>query len=127
MVSPRSRRCTLTGSRRPSPTLGWPRSSLTIGTSEPAMASRVRRSIPGRRCVWGSSYSGGHVLVLGAIDRRVRCVVSQVPLISGHANFRALVRADFIAGFREQFNADRAARYRGEPPAMVPVVAEDPL
>ena len=77
--------------------------------------------------VWGSSYSGGHVLAVGAIDRRVRCVVSQVPLISGHANFRALVRADFIAGFREQFDADRAARYRGGPPAMVPVVAEDPL
>jgi uncharacterized protein len=49
--------------------------------------------------VWGSSYSGGHVLVVGAIDRRVKCVVSQVPLVSGHANFRALVRADFIAGF----------------------------
>ena len=77
--------------------------------------------------VWGSSYSGGHVLVVGAIDRRVRCVVSQVPLVSGHANFRALVRADFIAGFREQFDADRAARFRGEAPAIVPVVAEDPL
>jgi fermentation-respiration switch protein FrsA (DUF1100 family) len=77
--------------------------------------------------VWGSSYSGGHVLLVGAIDRRVRCVVSQVPLVSGHGNFRALVRADFIAGFREQFDADRVARFRGDPPAMVPVVDEDPL
>jgi fermentation-respiration switch protein FrsA (DUF1100 family) len=77
--------------------------------------------------IWGSSYSGGHVLVVGAIDRRVKCVVSQVPLISGHDNFRALVRADFIAGFREQFDADRLARSRGEPPAMVPVVDADPL
>jgi hypothetical protein len=42
---------------------------------------------------WGSSYSGGHVLVVGAIDRRVRCVVSQVPLISGHRNARRLIRA----------------------------------
>jgi pimeloyl-ACP methyl ester carboxylesterase len=77
--------------------------------------------------IWGSSYSGGHVLVVAAIDRRVKCVVSQVPLVSGHANFRALVRADFIAGFRAQFNADREARFRGEAPAMVPVVDEDPL
>ena len=82
---------------------------------------------PGRIGVWGSSYSGGHVIVVGAIDRRVKCVACQVPLVSGRANFRALVRADFIAGVREQFDADRAARYRGEPPAMVPVVAEDPL
>src|SRR2546425_5918346 len=32
--------------------------------------------------IWGSSYSGGHVLVVAAIDRRVKAVVSQVPLIS---------------------------------------------
>ena len=81
----------------------------------------------GRIGIWGSSYSGGHVLAVGAIDRRVKCVVSQVPLVSGHANFRALVRADFIAGFRAGFDADREARYRGEPAAMVPVVDEDPL
>ena len=77
--------------------------------------------------VWGSSYSGGHVLVVAAVDRRVKAVVSQVPLVSGHDNLRALVRADFIAGFREMFDADRLARFNGAPPAMVPVVAEDPL
>src|SRR6266571_7827864 len=77
--------------------------------------------------IWGSSYSGGHVLVVAAIDRRVKAVVSQVPLISGHDNLRALVRADFIAGFREMFDADRLARFEGKPAAMVPVVDEDPL
>jgi hypothetical protein len=77
--------------------------------------------------VWGSSYSGGHVLVVAAIDRRVKAVVSQVPLVSGHDNLRALVRADFLDGFRELFDADRLARFHGDPPAMVPVVAEDPL
>ena len=82
---------------------------------------------PRRIGIWGSSYSGGHVLVVAAIDRRVRAVVSQVPLVSGHANQHALVRADFIAGSREQFDADHLARFRGEPPAMVPVVDKDPL
>ncbi|HEY1518699.1 MAG TPA: alpha/beta hydrolase [Solirubrobacteraceae bacterium] len=81
----------------------------------------------GRIGIWGSSYSGGHVLVVGAIDRRVKCVACQVPLISGHANFRRLVRSDFIAAFQSQFELDRAARFRGEPPAMVPVVDADPL
>ena len=47
--------------------------------------------------VWGSSYSGGHALVLGAIDRRVKCVVSQVPLVSGS----------------QQPEAARARRYGG--------------
>jgi uncharacterized protein len=77
--------------------------------------------------VWGSSYSGGHVLVVGALDRRVNAVVSQGAFVDGHQNFRRLVRADFIAGFREQFDADRLARYNGAAPAMVPVVDEDPL
>jgi hypothetical protein len=81
----------------------------------------------GRIGIWGSSYSGGHVLVVAAIDRRVKAVVCQVPLISGHDNLRALVRADFIAGFREMFDADRLARFNGEPPVMVPVVDKDPL
>ena len=77
--------------------------------------------------VWGSSYSGGHVLVVGATDRRVKAVVSQVPLVSGHDNVRRLVRSDFLDGLRAQFDADRLARFAGKEPAMVPVVDEDPL
>src|ERR1700751_1982614 len=60
--------------------------------------------------VWGGSYAGGHVLVVGAIDRRVECVVSQAPFVSGHEASRAFVRADFIAGVQAQFDADREAR-----------------
>lgn len=77
--------------------------------------------------VWGSSYSGGHVLTVAAIDRRVGAVVSQVPMVSGYKTISRLIRPDFIDGFREQFNADREARGRGEAPTMVPVVDEDPL
>lgn len=77
--------------------------------------------------VWGSSYSGGHVLVLGAIDKRIKCVVAQVPLVSGLRNIQRLVRQDFLAPNRALFDQDRAARYRGEPPAMIPVVDPDPM
>ena len=68
------------------------------------------------------------MLVVAAIDRRVKAVVAQVPLVSGHDNFRALVRADFIDGFRALFDADRARPLRrARRPAMVPVVDKDPL
>ena len=77
--------------------------------------------------VWGSSYSGGHVLVLGAIDKRIKCVVAQVPLVSGFRNIQRLVRQDFLAPNRGLFEQDRAARYRGEAPAMIPVVDADPM
>jgi fermentation-respiration switch protein FrsA (DUF1100 family) len=81
----------------------------------------------GRIGVWGSSYSGGHTLVLGALDRRVKCVVSQVPLVSGSQNLKRLVRADMAAPMRAQFDADREARFGGAAPMMIPVVSEDPL
>ena len=37
---------------------------------------------------WGISYSGGHVLILGAIDSRVRAVCGVVPVIDGYENMR---------------------------------------
>ena len=77
--------------------------------------------------VWGSSYSGGHAIIVAAIDRRVRAVVAQVPLISGWRNVLRLVRADLVAQFRAMFDADREARYQGKEPMMVPVVTDDPL
>jgi fermentation-respiration switch protein FrsA (DUF1100 family) len=89
-------------------------------------AETLGETDPERIGIWGSSYSGSHVLVVGAIDRRVKCVVSQAPMISGHDNIGRLVRADFIAGFQRMFENDRRSRYAGNPPAMVPVVSEDP-
>lgn len=80
----------------------------------------------GRIGIWGSSYSGGHVLVVGAIDRRVKCVVSQVPLVSGLRNAKGLIRSDVLPAVRAGFEADRAARWAGKPRAMIPVSAERP-
>ena len=88
--------------------------------------ARTRDEVDGDRIgLWGSSYSGAHAIVVGAMDRRVKCVVSQVPLISGHANARRLVRADMIAAVQEMFVADREARFGGEPPAMIAAVAPE--
>ncbi|GAA4283664.1 alpha/beta hydrolase [Brevibacterium daeguense] len=90
-------------------------------------ACTMEETDPSRIGVWGSSFSGGHAIVLGAIDSRVKAVVSQVPLINGYENLRALVRPDFIDGLRASFDEDRLNRFRGEEPVMVPVVDEDPL
>jgi fermentation-respiration switch protein FrsA (DUF1100 family) len=89
-------------------------------------ALTLEQTDPARIGIWGSSYSGAHVLAVGAIDRRVQCVVSQVPLISGAQGFRRLVRSDFIAPLQAQLHAERAARAAGAAPALLPVVAEDP-
>lgn len=50
---------------------------------------------PDKIGIWGSSYSGGHVLQVGAVDKRVKAVLSQVPCVNGYDNFNRLVRPDF--------------------------------
>jgi cephalosporin-C deacetylase-like acetyl esterase len=77
---------------------------------------------PARVGVWGSSYAGGHVLVVSAIDRRVRCVVAQVPTISGWESTLRRTPPQALAGLRDAFDADRRERFRGEAPKMVPMV-----
>ncbi len=74
--------------------------------------------------VWGSSYAGGHVLVVGAIDRRVSCVVAQVPTISGWESTLRRTAPPAMAEQRRQFDADRLERFRGGAPRMVPMVVD---
>lgn len=58
---------------------------------------------------WGLSYSGGHSLVLAAIDSRVRCAVSQIPVIDGYLNMQL---ANGTVNFRRLEQAILAARRR---------------
>ncbi len=74
--------------------------------------------------IWGSSYSGGHVIHLAAHDRRVKCAVAQVPLVNGVENFRRLVRADAFPGLHAWLAADRAEQYTTGKVNYLPVVAE---
>jgi hypothetical protein len=80
----------------------------------------------GRIGVWGTSYAGGHVLVLGATDRRVRAVVSQVPTISGYEQGLRRVPPDAIAALEHQFDEDERTQFRGEPPRWQQIVGDDP-
>jgi cephalosporin-C deacetylase-like acetyl esterase len=74
--------------------------------------------------VWGTSLSGGHVLVVAAIDRRVRCVVAQVPTISGWQSTLRRIAPPALPGQRKAWDADRLARYKGNPPKTVPMVVD---
>lgn len=71
---------------------------------------------PARIGLWGTSYSGGHALTVAALDRRVRCVVAQVPLVDGHATLRSWLGDAHWDMMQQRFAEDRDARYRGEPP-----------
>jgi dienelactone hydrolase len=76
--------------------------------------------------VWGSSFSGGLAIVTAANDPRVRCLVAQIPNVSGHRNALRLFTDEQRQEIRRRAAIDRAARLRGEPPMMAPMFSDDP-
>jgi len=81
---------------------------------------------PARIGLWGSSYAGGHAIVLGATDRRLRAVVAQVPTISGYRQSLRRVAPDQVAALEAAFADDERQQFRGAPPATQAVVSADP-
>lgn len=99
------------------------RHAITYASTLPGLDS-------GRVGIWGSSYSGGHCLMVAATDRRVQCVSVQVPTISGRLSGLRRVPMDKVDALAQAFGDDRARRMKGEAPAMRPLVgeaAENPL
>lgn len=76
--------------------------------------------------LWGTSYAGGHAIVLGATDRRLRAVVAQVPTVSGYQQSLRRVPPDQVANLIAQFTEDDRAQFRGEAPNVQAVVSDDP-
>jgi cephalosporin-C deacetylase-like acetyl esterase len=86
-----------------------------------------RPEVDSRRIgLWGTSYAGGHAVVLGATDRRLRCVVAQVPTISGYEQGLRRVAPDAVAALDDSFAEDERAQARGEPPRYEAIVSADP-
>lgn len=81
---------------------------------------------PARIAVWGTSYAGGHAIVLGATDRRLRCVVAQVPTISGFGQGLRRVSPDALPALELAFNEDERGQLHGAPPRRQAVVSDDP-
>jgi len=72
---------------------------------------------PDRVALWGSSFSGGHVIAVAAGDERIAAVVSQAPFTDGLSAIRAIGPAPAarltLAGIRDQLAAlaGRGPRY----------------
>ena len=60
---------------------------------------------------WGISYSGGHVLILGAIEPRVKVIVSNVPVIDGHTNMWRVHGTDRFRKLQNAILEDRRKRF----------------
>jgi fermentation-respiration switch protein FrsA (DUF1100 family) len=80
---------------------------------------------PDRIGVWGTSYSGAHVLHLAAFDKRIKAVVSQVPLVNGWNNALRLNRPDHFVQFLNFLIQDRIQRYKTGQVNYLKVVAPE--
>lgn len=90
--------------------------------------ARELEGVDGTRIgLWGTSFSGGHVVAVAAADKEVAAISSQAPMLDGMATLRSLLRnAGFgvvsrvsLAGLRDQ-----AASLAGAGPVTLPVVGE---
>jgi cephalosporin-C deacetylase-like acetyl esterase len=80
---------------------------------------------PERIGLWGTSYAGGHAIVLGATDGRLRCVVAMVPTISGYQQGLRRIPPDTVAELEQAFDGDERSQARGEPPHYQALVEAD--
>ncbi|RYE51462.1 MAG: alpha/beta hydrolase, partial [Rhizobiaceae bacterium] len=83
---------------------------------------RSRKEVDEERIgLWGTSYSGGHVIVVAAMDRRVKCVVTQAFTYDGYTALRRRLGDEGYAAMRKRIDADYDARYTGAEPDYVAV------
>jgi hypothetical protein len=87
----------------------------------------TRPEIDGARIgAWGTSYTGGLAIIAAALDRRIRCVVSQVPFISGWQSMEQVMPLEGRAAFFRMLEEDRAEAAAGRPAGFVTVCTDDP-
>ncbi|TPK66917.1 alpha/beta hydrolase [Mesorhizobium sp. B2-4-15] len=75
--------------------------------------------------VWGTSFAGGHAIVLAATDRRLKAVVSQAPTIDGYASGMRRVPPEKVEDLEAVFAADDRAQLRGDAPMTQAIVSEE--
>ncbi len=108
---------------------GQPRQLLSVRRQRQDWAAAVAfaRTLPGvdaaRTVLWGSSFSGGHVIAVGAADPTVAAVVSQCPYTDGLASSLAVAP---LTSLRVTLRAlrDLVGSWLGRRPRSIPLAGE---
>lgn len=108
---------------------GQPRQLLDIGRQHDdyravvAWARRLDGVDPDRIVLWGSSFSGGHVLAVAADDSRIAAVISQAPFTDA---IPALMKVPLrnVLRLAAAGIADQLRAWRGMPPRLAPAVGD---
>lgn len=107
---------------------GEPRQLLDIGRqlndyrAAVAFARSTSGVDPDRIALWGSSFSGGHVLAVAARDPRIAAVVSQAPYVDSIPTLRLVPPRNILRGTAEGIY-DAVGSLLGRPAHYLPAVA----
>ncbi|MBC9250950.1 alpha/beta hydrolase [Pseudomonas alcaligenes] len=86
--------------------------------------ARTRKDVDGRRVVlWGTSFSGGHVLSIAADDQRIAAIISQCPFTDGMASSMA-VSPKTAVKVTIQAIKDQIGSWCGASPVMIAIVGK---
>jgi len=108
---------------------GQPRQLLDIGRQQEdyrAVVEWARQSPgidPDRIVLWGSSFSGGHVLVVAAADPRIAAVIAQAPFTDSLPAIRRIPPRNLLRLVSAALR-DRLGALLGRPPVLIPAVGE---
>jgi uncharacterized protein len=103
----------------------WPSRHREDYTSAVEFARGLDGVDPDRIVLWGTSWSGGHVVYVAAEDPRIAAVLTQTPDFDGLATLRNIGR---YAGLGQQMRLtalgvqDVVRMLRGQEPLMIPTV-----
>lgn len=107
---------------------GQPRQLLDIGRQHDDYRAvvhwaRQRDDIdPNGIVLWGSSFSGGHVLAVAATDPGIAAVVSQAPFTDSLPTVREMPVSNLLRATAAAIR-DRVGAARGRDPILIPAVA----
>jgi pimeloyl-ACP methyl ester carboxylesterase len=90
-------------------------------------ARSLKEIDPGKIALWGTSMSGGHVIVTAAKDNRIACVVAQCPGLDGHASGEMFLKRVGIGyAFRMLMHGQRDyfRSWFGLSPHKIPIVGK---
>ncbi|MCW3012297.1 MAG: alpha/beta hydrolase fold protein [Solirubrobacterales bacterium] len=108
---------------------GEPRQLLDIGRQQDDYRAAIAhvRTLPGvdpdQVALWGSSFSGGHVLTVAASDPRIAAVLAQAPYVDSIPVLAGTPPRNILRGTAEGL-FDLVGSLLGRPPHCIPAVAE---
>jgi len=88
-------------------------------------ARGLEETDPAKIALWGTSMSGGHVIVIAAKDKEIACVVAQCPGLDGRASTTMAYKRDGI-NFRMIMHGQRdlVRSWLGLSPHKIPIVGK---